>query len=53
MRAVKGASGGETGQDMTTQHNACVVVAIGALLAVATAQADCRAITKTCCWGGC
>ncbi len=31
MRAVKGASGGETGQDMNTRHNACVVVAVGAL----------------------
>ena len=38
MRAVTGASGGETGQDMTTRHNACVVGAI--LLAVSTAQAD-------------
>ncbi len=37
MRAVKGASGGETGQDMNTRHNACVVAAI--LLAVATARA--------------
>ncbi len=37
MRADQGASGGETGQDMNTRHNACVVVAI--LLAVSTAQA--------------
>ncbi len=39
MRAVKGASGGETGQDMTTRHNACVVAATAMLLAVSTAQA--------------
>ncbi len=39
MRAVKGASGGETGQDMTTRHNPCVVAATAMLLAVSTAQA--------------
>ena len=38
MRAVKGASGGETEQGMTTRHNACVVVVI--LLGVSTAQAE-------------
>ena len=38
MRTVKGASGGETGQDMNTRHNACVVAAI--LLGVSTAQAE-------------
>ena len=37
MWAVKGASGGETEHDMTTQHNACVVAVI--LLAVSSAQA--------------
>ncbi len=37
MRADQGASGGETGQDMNTRHNACVVAAI--LLAVSSAQA--------------
>ncbi len=46
MRAVKGASGGETGHDMTTRHNACLVAAI--LLAVSAAHADCRGIAKTC-----
>ncbi len=38
MRAVKGGcSGGETGQDMTTRHNACVVAAI--LLCISRTQA--------------
>ena len=40
MQAVKGASGGETGQDMTTRHNACVVAATAMLLTVSTARAD-------------
>ncbi len=40
MRANRGgSSGGETGQDMTTRHNAWMVAAVGALLAVSTAQA--------------
>ncbi len=38
MRAVKGASGGETEKDMATRHNAWMVVAIITLFS--TAQAD-------------
>ncbi len=46
MRAVKGASGGETGRDMTTRHNACVVAAI--LLCISTTQADTIFVDASC-----
>ncbi len=39
MRAVKGASGGETGQDMTTRHIARMAAVTVVLLAVSTAEA--------------
>ena len=48
MRAVKGASGGEMGQDMTTRHNPCVVATTAMLLAVSTAQADTIHVDASC-----
>ncbi len=41
-----GASGGETGQDMTTRHDAWMVVAIITLLAVSPAMAQCDEIQE-------